>query len=282
MPAPTPPSPPRTRFVVIAAPRTGSNWLCSLLDSHPEILCHHEIFNPEGVHYALSHRDGRLDFGGVAERDRAPLAVLERVWRETAGHPIVGFKHGLGQSREVFAAVLADRGVKKVVIRRAGRIRTYLSEQIAHRTGEWESYPGIELRERPVRVEVDARRLREHAARNRAFYRWIAEELRASGQTALDVLYERLGSPSERERVQRFLGVLEVAELREATRRQNPGALRELIANFAELETELRGTELFAELAAELADEPVAERPAAHGHGQAEAARRAAAARATR
>jgi len=272
MPAAAPPAPPRTRFVVIAAPRTGSNWLCTLLDSHPEILCHHEIFNPEGIHYALSHRDGRLDFGGVAARDRDPLAVLGRVWRETAGHPIVGFKHGLGQSRAVFDAVLADREAKKVVIRRAGRVRTYLSERIAQRTGEWESYPGTELREAPVRVEVDARRLREHAARNRAFYRSTAEALAASGQTALEVLYERLGTAAERERVQRFLGVTKVVELREATRKQNPGALRELIANFDELAAELRGTELFAELAAETADGPGAEAPAAAGRAHAEAA----------
>ena len=37
-----------TRFVILAAPRSGSNLLCTLLDSHPEILCHHEVFNPVG------------------------------------------------------------------------------------------------------------------------------------------------------------------------------------------------------------------------------------------
>ena len=37
-----------TRFVILAAPRSGSNLLCTLLNSHPEILCHHEVFNPVG------------------------------------------------------------------------------------------------------------------------------------------------------------------------------------------------------------------------------------------
>jgi LPS sulfotransferase NodH len=65
------------RFVILAAPRTGSNWLCSLLNSHPDVLCHHELFNPSGVFYALGHRDGALDLGTPEERDRRPLAFLE-------------------------------------------------------------------------------------------------------------------------------------------------------------------------------------------------------------
>ena len=35
--------------------------LCTLLGSHPEILCHHEVFNPSGIFYALYYRDGRID-----------------------------------------------------------------------------------------------------------------------------------------------------------------------------------------------------------------------------
>jgi LPS sulfotransferase NodH len=245
-----PAEPPPTRFVVLATPRTGSNWLCTLLDSHPEILCHHEIFNPAGIHYALSQRGGRLDFGSVETRDRDPLAVLERVWRETAGHPIVGFKIGLGQSEEVQRAVIGDPGVRKVVVHRANRIRTYVSEEIARRTGEWESYPWSELAERPTRVEVDPERLREHAQRNERYYAWVRELLAEAGQEALEVVYERLTGEPERRRLQRFLGVAELAPLRGSTRKQNPGALRELVSNFDRLAGALRGSPLAAELEA--------------------------------
>ena len=44
------------RFVVVAVRRAGSNMLCTLLDSHPAILCHHELFNPRGIFYALGLR----------------------------------------------------------------------------------------------------------------------------------------------------------------------------------------------------------------------------------
>ena len=50
--------------------------LCTLLGSHRDVLCHHELFNPDGAFYALELRDGSFDLGGIGERDRDPLAFL--------------------------------------------------------------------------------------------------------------------------------------------------------------------------------------------------------------
>lgn len=52
-----------TRFVILAASRTGSNMLCAILDWHPAVLCHHELFNPTGIYYALPLRDGDFSLG---------------------------------------------------------------------------------------------------------------------------------------------------------------------------------------------------------------------------
>ena len=61
------------RFVILAAPRSGSNQLCTLLNSHPEILCHHEVYNPSAIFYALEYRGGSLDLGTIDDRDRRRL-----------------------------------------------------------------------------------------------------------------------------------------------------------------------------------------------------------------
>ena len=45
-----------TRFVILAAPRTGSNLLCTLLDAHSRILCHHEILNRAALEAARAWR----------------------------------------------------------------------------------------------------------------------------------------------------------------------------------------------------------------------------------
>jgi LPS sulfotransferase NodH len=237
-----------TRFVILAAPRTGSNWLCTLLDSHPEILCHHEIFNPEGVHFAQSRRDGELDFGTLEDRDRNPLQVLDLVWRESLGHRVVGFKINRGQESRVLRRVLEDRDVLKIVIRRMNCIRTFVSEQIAEITGRWESNPGSEVSRELISIQVDPAELRQHVLLNQRYYHEIYRSLAALGQTALEVCYEDLGCRRVHRRALAFLGATPSVQLQTGTRKQSIAELHELIANFDDLERALRGSDLEKDL----------------------------------
>src|SRR6516164_8567844 len=102
-----------TRFVILAAPRTGSNMLCTLLHSHPEILCHHEVFNPNGIFYALGYRNGEIDLGTIDERDRSPIEFLARLWQHPIGFNCFGFKMTRGQDERVLQTVLEDCGIAR-------------------------------------------------------------------------------------------------------------------------------------------------------------------------
>jgi LPS sulfotransferase NodH len=236
------------RFVVLAAPRTGSNWLCSLLDSHPAVLCHHEIFNPEGIHTAISTRTRDLGFGTVAERDLDPLSVLERVWQCSLGNQAVGFKLNRGQNAVVFRRVLANAEVRKIVIRRSNRVRTYVSETLAERTGEWESYEWVKTRDTQRTVWIDPDQLQRHISMNRRYYDEIDQALAASRAPALHVRYEDLSEQQVRQRMLQFLDVSPVVSLRPGTRRQNPAPLKVLIENFKELRHALQGSDLQRDL----------------------------------
>lgn len=242
------------RFVVIAAPRTGSNWLCTLLDSHPAILCHHEIFNPEGIHTAISVRHRDLGFGTVAERDRHPLKVLDRVWRLSLGHQAVGFKLNRGQNAAVFRHVLADATVRKLVIRRSSRVRTYVSERLAEITGAWESYEGMKTRAAQNPVRIDPAQLQRHVALNRRYYDGIEHTLAASHQRAFHVLYEDLNRRQVRQGMLGFLDVAPEIALRSGTRKQNDAPLDVLIENYEELRHALRGSDLERDLRVDGAD----------------------------
>jgi hypothetical protein len=233
------------RFVILAAPRTGSNWLCSLLNSHPEILCHHELFNPAGIFYALGYRDGALDLGSSADRDRDPLAFLDRVWNHSLDCPCVGFKMTRGQDDGVIHAVLQDPRVQKIILRRNNVLRTYVSELIAQQTGSWEVYDRADLPAQVERVHVDLDALRSRLGENETFYAQLEQVLRSSGQRAHAVLYERLCERDEHLRLLEFLGVASLGlELAAQSVRQNPAPLSQLIANYAELESELAGSTL--------------------------------------
>jgi len=238
------------RFVILAAPRTGSNLLCTMLNSHPRVLCHHEIFNPRFVRYALTLRDSGFDLGSLEERDRDPLAYLERVWRSPGPHDLVGFKMTRGQEGVVMDSVLDDPGVKKITLLRANRVRTYVSEQIAERLDQWEVYDERDLAGPRPRIEVDRGELAAHVSLNEDFYAMISARLQASGQESLQVLYERIFDCAEHERILAYLGVEADTPLVARSVRQNPKDLRELIANFDRLRETLAGSSLERDLIA--------------------------------
>ena len=102
-----------TRFVILAVPRTGSNLLCTLLNSHPQVLCHHEVFNPQGVFTALDYRGQGLNVESLQQRDDDPRGFLDRVWQTGTADTCVGFKWTRGQNETVLKSVLGDAGGQK-------------------------------------------------------------------------------------------------------------------------------------------------------------------------
>ncbi len=240
-----------TRFVILAAPRTGSNLLCTLLDAHPRILCHHEILNPDGIFYALSLRDGNVDHGSMEERDRDPLGFVDRVVDRARGHDCVGWKLTRGQAEGALDQILEDATTLKIVLRRRNRIRTLVSERIAQQTGRWEMYSEAEVAPEPTGVRITHSELQLHATGNEQFYDSILRILAANGQAPLEVEYETLLTPPCQQRLLSFLRVAPIATtLRPASVRQNPWSLRRLVSNYDELEVALRGSSFHDELVA--------------------------------
>ena len=238
-----------TRFVILAAPRTGSNLLCTLLNSHPEILCHHELFNPNGIFYALEYRDGSLDLGDMEARDREPFAFLQRVWGHTQGASCVGFKMTRGQDAAVMQGLIEDAGVLKVLLYRRNRLKTYISEELARQTDRWEVYAEDELATHTSKLRVDVDSFKAHCEVNQKFYEAIRHALRSGRAPWIETVYENLLSGSEHVRLLEFLGVGATrVRLAEASIKQNDTDLRAHIENFQELEMALEGSEYLAEL----------------------------------
>lgn len=238
-----------TRFIILAAPRTGSNLLCTLLNSHPEVLCHHELLNPNGIFYALDYRDGSLDLGSMEARDRDPFPFLQRVWGHPQGASCVGFKMTRGQNDAVMRALIEDPGVLKIVLYRRNRLKTFVSEQLARQTDRWEVYVRDELATDTPKLHVDVGSLRAHCDLNERFYEDIQNALRSSRQTWIETIYEDILSRYEHIRLLEFLGVEATqARLKQSSIKQNDADLRTLIENFQELELALEGSEYLAEL----------------------------------
>jgi len=242
------------RFVILAQARTGSNLLCGLLNSHPEVLCHHGLFNSEGIHYALDHRDGSFDFGSMTDRDRDPAGFLDRVWSTDLSCRAVGFKINRAEHAAASALVMSDAGVRKVLLRRRNRIKTYVSALIAERSRTWESYGSTAFHPPTERVSVDATALKEYAAMVAEYYSSVEQALSASGQDYFCIDYECLSSPAEIGRLLKFLDVscagpgLSRIALTAPGFKRNPADLRDIVTNFDQLSAELRGSGLEIDL----------------------------------
>lgn len=230
------------RFVILAARRSGSNLLCSLLGSHPEVRCHHELFNPNGIFTTLDERNEATTVDALAARDRDPLGFLDRTWGDARGARAIGFKMTPDQAPDVLAHVLADAGIAKIVLRRQNALRRLVSERIADVTGRWEAYDDAPPLARPC-VHVEAEELAEHAARVESFHAGIDAALLRSGQSSLSLRYEWLFDADEQARLLAFLG-LRPQPLHTRSLRQNPEPLDQLIENAPALRRALAGTPL--------------------------------------
>jgi hypothetical protein len=169
-----------------------------------------------------------------------------------------------GQNDAVFRALLADRAIRKIILVRRNRIQTFISERIALRTGEWESYEFSDHRPFRCRLHVEAAELRAHVAANDRYYGAMRDLLGTTGQVWLEIAYEDLAGRASQRRLLHYLGVRSgMAALRPATRKVSADDLRDVVTNHAELAAELAGSGLEADLKGR---QPLAPKPKPSGH----------------
>lgn len=236
-------------FVIVYSARTGSNYLAAALDSHPQILCHHEVFNRGGIHRSLSYKNTDLSFGTVAERNRDPWAFINRIYSFKGGKEAVGFKLAPRVNDWALLSLLLARPVRKIVLGRRSWLHAYTSEQIAAKTQRW-----IERADRgdgqpQPKVRVDPAKFRIYAKKRRLFYGTCRAILRATGQSYFRMDYEEIGDPERMAALLVFLSVDAHVPLQARTARQNSPDLADRIENLDEVRVALRGSRDDADLA---------------------------------
>jgi hypothetical protein len=238
-----------TRFVILNAPRTGSNFLCTVLNSHPDILCHHEIFNPHVIGVARHLQNGDFRLGTMAERAADPLEFLQRVWHANLGRAAVGFKLCLWQHEAAYRAVMADGTVRKIILKRRNRVKTFVSLLLARQTGEWVVYDDTVAPTARPRIRVDPAELVENVAQHQAYYDATERSLRDTQQAFVTLWYEDLLADTALDGALALIGIAGRPHLPAGqTWKLTPTALRDVVANFAELAAALAGTGLEVEM----------------------------------
>ena len=93
---------------------------------------------------------------------------------------LVGFKMTRGQNEDGPGNVLRDPGVRKIVLKRRNRIKTFVSTLVAERSGQWEVYSQADLVEPEAEGRAERRpNCSRHIAENDAYYARIEDAMRS-------------------------------------------------------------------------------------------------------
>ena len=196
-------------FIIASVPRSGSTFARRLLCSHPDILCHGELFYGSKILGAERPLDTE-NLPDIRARDADPGAFMDWILgHHKSGR--VGFKLMLTADAMLLEHV-QRRGMPVIHVRRENALARYSSSLIAAETGQRVvrfsetrgrlQQPGGDHASQTVRVRFDADQFQEHRL-------WCeGMEKRLDGASNILVTeYNEIGGNEWSNRVCHFLGV---------------------------------------------------------------------------
>jgi LPS sulfotransferase NodH len=236
-----------TRFCILASPRTGSSYLVSALSSHPDIICHMEIFHPHSVqsHRALLAKLSKAEQTQLLDRtfrNTSPLLYLEEVFKQSAklfpAAKAVGFKLFNTHNGTVWREMIESE-VVKIFLYRENKLSQYASHKIATTTGKYALFEpqGAEQ----VKVEFDMQEFLAFIEDTSSSFDSALDYVKKVGLPHVVIEYEEI-SAFNFEPVLRVLGVDPTVKCRASLIKQNSRITADKFSNFDVVESTLGGT----------------------------------------
>lgn len=134
---------PEIKFVILSESRSGTSLLSGTLGSHPEILCHGEIYHEKTEWHLLGN------FAGMTKEEIQALReneddFVERVFNQD-GYKAVGFKMWRNQNPAVCKSLLNDDSILKIIYERDNKLAQFSSGILANKTGIWNLTSGANV-----------------------------------------------------------------------------------------------------------------------------------------
>lgn len=225
-------------FVILAGMRTGSNLLEANLNALDGVTSYGEVFNPNFV----GKKNADELFGiTLAEREKDPTALLERLRSETQG--LSGFRLFHDHDARVLNQVIADPACAKIILTR-NPVDSFVSLQIARATGQWRLADAKRLK--TATAHFDATEFSDYLAANQAFQLRVLNALQCSGQTAFVLDYEDLTALPVLNGLAAWLGLsARLRSIVDSLKKQNPEPLDQKLDNPADLAGAVARADLF-------------------------------------
>lgn len=237
------------RFVLISAPRCGSNHVMDMFRSDPQIAAYPELFIRRGapIHWHSQVRRHFESMDVLRLRDRDPVRFLDEViFGPRQPQPAVraiGFKifydHALEDDWRCVWDYIESNDLKIIHLRRSDILKSLVSLRLAQSTGAWTSLDRGAYRRDMVTLRPGE--CIEYFERIEGY--WRSFDSRFTGNSVTELEYDRLCRfrCEEMDRVQRFLD-LDPRPLSPYIAKQNPLPVRCYLSNYRELERHFAGT----------------------------------------
>ena len=237
------------KFIILCRSRTGSNYLVSLLQSHPQIRAFGEVFtNYDKIHWGYPGYDSHQ----ILElRQDKPIDFLNKiVYRSFLTNvSAVGFKlfynqANYGKQKAIWDYLRYDKNLKVIHLKRKNVFQAHVSHKLAEKTKEWIS---INIRANPWKTEsiwldyADCLQIFEQTK----YWETEYAKLFANYPDRIhELYYEDLANNTEEvtQKIQDFLGV-EHRSLAAYTKKQSSVPIEQQVVNYLELKTKFQGTE---------------------------------------
>jgi hypothetical protein len=199
-----------TQFIVIAAPRTGSNHFCQQLRSQPDIWCHGEVFHPQRVWVRTP--DQSDPFGERVESDLRTLrssnreGFLRQIFELSYGRLHVGFKIFPGHGNGEAFRLATEMALMKIVLIRDNFLAVYASRLVAEKTGAYSPASMSDVK-RPL-VTFTENEFAEGRFKYANYYSRILRTLRDTAQRFHLIAYEEINVPNRLALALRFLDAI--------------------------------------------------------------------------
>ena len=214
-----------TKFIVLGRSRTGSNFLISLLRTHPEIIAHNDLFK------RLAQKSCTEIWG-------------ETFTKKTRKIKYVGFKifyyHPIdSQDRSVWDFIKNDRTIKIIHLKRNNILRAVVSRLIAEKTLHYSYTTDFSTPLTDKKISINIEDCLKEIEQTK---QWEKAAVRAFHQHAvLTVNYESLSNntPIVLNNIFAFFG-LKHFPAQSTLRKQNPEPLNDLVNNYLALEISIK------------------------------------------
>ncbi len=237
----------RDNFVVIGLGRTKTNLLVSLLNQHPEIYCHGELFNPHFIGYRGNPKPitaPELQF--IVDKEfqtSQPIQYIKQVFQDTKkerNQRIIGYKHLYEQQEIVRAYISSTKKIKKIIPVR-NPLFTYTSWKIAEASEQWVLPKGVDKMDAKISLDPLSF-LNNYRYQFKSLTGYI-RELQLTRQKYHIVFSEDLPSWQAMEDIFDFLGVsTEKFPLKIRLQKQNSSHFYDRLLNPEEIQQLFSGT----------------------------------------